>query len=360
MYFWDRNGVWNHTPALAFFRKIASAWTLRYDQELDYVSGASRRLGLRNIGRLGDHDLELDGISGASRREFRHSERAGAAWERDGRAASASFYFSDENDYTSYSPSVSGSLDFNERNTTLGGAAAVFLDDMHPTGPFRGLGGSRRIVTLTATLAQVLSPLTLGGLTLDLIRSTGFLGHPYNPAITAGGDLLLENLPDRKTALALSGQIIQGFHLGGMLGSLRLDARWYADDWRLQSGTADVQWYQYVAEETYVRLRVRGYGQTAAAFARPAYAGDEVYRTGDIRYYGFSSVLAGLKIASSFPESWSARAWLPHRWDLSYDHGIRGTKGERDGVTPMFHTQVFPRDEYYLQGTLMAGLSFDL
>ena len=360
MYYWDKNKVWNHTPAFSFFRNLASAWKLQYDQELDYVSGASRRLGLRNIGRLGDHDLKLDGITGASRREIRHSEQGTVAYALEGRAASASFYFSDENDYTSYSPSVSGSLDFNARNTTLGAAAAVFFDDMHPTGPFTGLGGSRRILSLSASLTQTLSPLTLGGVTANLIHSSGFLGHPYNPVLTASGNAVLENLPDKKTAWALSGQIIQGFRIGDRLGSLHLDARWYTDDWELRSGTADLQWYQYVKEGTYVRLRARGYGQSAAAFAHSAYAGNELYRTSDLRYYDFTSLLVGLKIGSTFPEGLAASPWLPDRWDISYDHGLRSTKGEDDGVRPMFHTQVFPRGERYQQGTFMLGFSFDL
>jgi hypothetical protein len=360
MYFQDQNGAWNHTPALSFFRKLASVWKLQYDQEVDYVSGASRRLGLYNIGRLGDNDAKLDGITGASRREIRHSEQATAEYSREGRVASGSFYFSDENDYTSYSPAVSGSLDFNDRNTTVGGSAAFFFDDMHPQGPFRGLGGSRRITSLSANVAQTLSPLTLAGLTVNLIHSSGFLGHPYDPVITDSGNVIVENLPDRKTAWALSGQVIQGFHLGSKLASLHLDARWYRDDWKLGSGTADVQWYQYLTEGTYVRLRARGYRQSAAAFARPAYAGDELYRTGDIRYFAFSSVQLGLKIASVFPESWNESAWLPDRWDIGYDHGLRSTKGDENGVTPLYHAQLFPADEHYQQGTFMLGLGFDL
>lgn len=360
LYYWDRNGVWNHTPAFAYFRKIAANWKLQWDQEFDGVSGASRRLGLRNIGRLADNDLKLDGISGASKREIRHSEQATAAYANQGRNASASFYFSDENDYRSYSPSVSGSMDFNERNTTLSGAAAEFFDDLHPTGPFTGLGGKRNILSLTGSLAQIFTPLTLGAVTANVIHSSGHLGHPYNPVLTSQGTLLLENLPDRKTSVALSGQIIQGFHILDRLGSVRLDARYYRDDWQLVSGTADFQWYQYILENTYLRLRARGYRQGAAAFAKAAYEGNEVYRTPDIRYFDFSSLTLGLKIGSVFPESWGGSALLPDRWDISYDHGMTDTQGEEDGVRPAYHYQLFPNDEYYVQGTLMVGLSFDL
>jgi hypothetical protein len=360
MYYWDRNGAWNHTPAFAYFRKVASHWKLQWDQELDAVSGASRRLGLRNIGRLADHDQLLDGVTGASKREIRHSEQATLAYAKEGSAASASFYFSDENDYRSYSPSVSASRDFNDRNTTLGGSAAMFFDEMRPTGPFVGMGGKREILSLTGTVAQVLTPLSLGGLTVNVIHSSGFLGHPYNPVITDSGNMVTEHLPDRKTGYSLSGQFIQGFHLGERLGNVRLDVRHYRDDWKLVSNTADIQWYQYVAEGTYLRLRARGYRQGTAAFAKDAYDGGERYRTPDIRYYPFSSLTLGLKVGSVFPESWGGSALLPDRWDLSYDHGLRDTKGEDDGITPAYRYQLFPKDQYYMQGTLMAGLAFDL
>lgn len=360
MYYWDRNGVWNHTPAFAYFRKLASAWKFQWDQEVDVVSGASRRLGLKNIGRLADNDQKLDGISGASRRETRHSEQATFAYLNQGRNAAAAFYFSDENDYRSYSPSLSGSWDFNDRNTTLGGSAAIFFDDMHPTGPFKGLGGKRDITSLSATLAQVLTPLTLAGVTVNVLHSSGFLGHPYTPVITADGAEIMENLPDDKTAAALSGQIVQGFHLGEQLGSVRLEARYYRDDWELTSNTADLQWYQYFADGAYVRLRARAYHQDAAAFAKDAYDGREIYRTADIRFYAFSSLTLGLKIGTGFPESWGDYWLLPDRWDISYDHGLRDTPGEEDGINPTYHYQLFPKDQYYLQGTLMVGLAFDL
>jgi hypothetical protein len=222
------------------------------------------------------------------------------------------------------------------------------------------MGGSRTITSLNASLAQVLTPLSLGSVTVNLLHSEGYLGHPYNPVITADNNAIDENLPDKKTAWALSGKFIQGFHLGERLGSVRLDARYYRDDWELQSGTADVQWYQHLGEAFWMRLRARGYSQSKAAFAKASYIGDELNRTPDIRYFAFSSLTVGLKVGSRFPESWGESAWLPDRWDLGYDHGVRDTKGENDGIHPLYHTQLYGKDEYYIQGTLMAGLSFDL
>jgi hypothetical protein len=360
MYYWDRNGVWNHTPAFAFFKKISAAWKLQWNQEFDYVSGASRRLGLRNIGRLADHDLQLDGISGASQREMRHSEQATAAYADQGRTASASFYFSDENDYRSYSPSVSGSWDFNQRNTTVSGGLALFFDELSPRGSFSGLGGSRRIVSVNVGVTQLLTPLSLVSVTVQPIYSSGKLGHPYNPAFADSGRLLSEELPGHKLSAALTATWVQGFHLAGRLGSAHLEYRFYRDDWDLDSHTADIQWYQYLTETAWVRMRIRGYSQGAAGFAKTPYRGDEVYRSPDIRYFQFASATFGVKAGSAFPESWQDSPYLPDRWDLGYDHGIRDTKGELDGVHPYDHYQLFSPTKYYMQGTFMAGLGFDL
>jgi len=360
MYYGDKNGVWNHTPAFTFLKALSFRWKFQWNQEFDAVSGASRRLGMRNVGRQGDHDLVLDGITGASKREIRHSEQAGISFADKGRQGSASFYYSDESDYTSYSPSVSGSWDFNQRNTTLGGALSVFFDNLHPQGAFSGLGGDRTLISGTLSLTQIVSPTTLVSMTANSIRSSGALGHPYNPVVLADGALLIESLPAGKTSYALAGQIIQGYAWGDRRGSVHLDARYYRDTWYLSSQTGEVQVYQYYSDQGYLRLRSRLYRQTPAAFAKEGYAGNEVYRTADIRYFGFSSLTLGLKWASVFPDGWAEKAWLPDRWDIAYDHGMRDTRGDEGGPGPFTHYQLFPKSEFYAQGVFMLGIGFDL
>lgn len=359
MYYQDRNGVWNHTPAFAFFRRLSSLVRFQWNQELDAVSGASRRLGLGNTGQLGDHAAQLDGVSGASRREIRHSEQATLAYGNQGRAAAVSFYFSDENDYRSYSPAFSASWDFNDRNTTLSAAWSLFLDSFRPTGGFAGQGGDRRIQGLKVGLTQLVSGLSLFSVSVHPIRSTGYLGHPYNPVVLADGAMITERLPDRKLSVALTGTWIQGYRFRDRLGSVHVEARHYRDDWRLNSNTLDVKWHQYLAEGTYLRLRARVYRQGAAAFHKPAYQGDEAYRTADIRFAPFQSLTFGAKLASRFPEAWSESALLPDRWDIGYDHGARDTEGQGNAVHPFFNYQLHDAGTFYRQGTFMAGLGFD-
>ncbi len=359
MYYWDRNQVWNHTTGIELIKKLSTFWKFGWNQEFDAVSGASRRLGWNKIGILGDNQLKLDGLSGASKREVRHSEQPSFTYANAGHVASAAFYFSDESDYRSYSPSFSGSWDFNERNTTLGGSAAFFFDDLHPLAPFSDLGGKRKITSLSASLAQTLTPLSLISFTFNTIHSSGLLGHPYTPVITVTGNIEVEKLPDLKTSMAFSTKFVQGYHLFDWLGSFQLEGRYYQDDWLLKSETADLHWYQHFGENFYLSLRARGYHQGAAAFAKDSYDGDELYRTPDIRFYEFSSLTLGAQIASVFPESWSTNDWLPDRWNISYDHGMRDTYGDEDGIHPLYHYQLYSPQTYYVQGTFMAGLGFD-
>ncbi|HLP39966.1 MAG TPA: DUF3570 domain-containing protein, partial [Fibrobacteria bacterium] len=227
-------------------------------------------------------------------------------------------------------------------------------------GPFTGLGGNRRIQSFSLSLAQLLSPLSLVSVTINPIRSDGYLGHPYNPVITATGALIEERLPNRKTSLAVSGKLVQGWQAGDRLGSVHLEARHYRDDWRLISNTVDVQAYQYLSDATWIRLRARGYRQGQAAFVQGAYLGNETYRTSDIRFSSFYSLMLGVKVASSFPDAWAESGWLPDRWDIGYDHGFRNTRGESGRVEPVYRYQLFSPDQIYQQGTVMAGLGFDL
>jgi len=360
MYYWDRNDVWNHTPSFSFFKRFASHLSARWNQELDAVSGASRRLGLKNIGGLSDNNLLLDGVSGASRREIRHSEKLEIGYDKEGRSAAGSFYYSDEPDYTSLSPAFSGAWDFNQRNTTVGLELSHFWDDFHPQGGFKGLGGNRQITSVTTSMTQLVSPLSLAAITVNVTRSSGYLGHPYTPVILSDGAMVLEDLPNNKLSTALSGQWIQGYRVLEKLGSLRFEARHYRDNWGLNSNTGEVQAYQYFTENSALRLRARVYDQGAALFAKDAYVGNEVYRTADIRFYAFRSLTLGAKVLSRFPESWGESGWLPDRWDISYDYGWRNTRGERDGVGPPRRYQLFSPDLFYTQGTVMAGLGFDL
>ena len=357
MYYEDLNGVWNYTPALRLKGSPAKDFNLQWDQEVDAVSGASRRLGMRQIGSLGDHDLLLDGMSGASKREIRHSESIRVEYGKEERKVGGSLSFSDEVDYTSYGAAFSVATEFNQRNTTLSSEFGWLEDDFHPQGAFRGLGGKKKIRSLSMGIFQILTRYSLAGVTLDYIRNDGYLGHPYLPVILDNGALILENVPTLRNSVAGTATWIQGYHFAQRLGSIHLHYGLYADDWEMRSQSAEIQWYQYLIHDFGMRLRMRHYLQTSAGFARQSYLGNELYRVSDIRYYEFRYLSFGAKIFGSTPNS--LPTWLPDRWDIAYDRGSRNTRGEMETGNPARHFQLFSASDFYGDGTFMAGLGFD-
>lgn len=377
-YFWDANQVWNHTPVLELVYGLGRKWSFGYEQELDIVSGASRRLGsamdlaekMNNSFPSSQDpasnqfiDLGADATSGASKVEIRHSENPSLTYSHEGTVVSGSLYSSREDDYNSLAPAISVAYDFNERNTTLGLNYSEFFDEFKPKGAFAGRGGDKRIHSLGASLTQTLTPLSLAGITLSYVKSAGYLGHPYNPPEDKLGTMLEEKVPDSKVAAAVSAQFVQGFHTGETLNSFNLDLRSYADDWGMKSFTSDLLFFRYLGESTVLRLRGRYYKQTGAAFAKIFYEGNEFYRTADIRHFPFTSMLLGLKLNSTFPESWAAVGILPNRWDIKYDFLWRDTKGDPKNFLPgqprYTRYQLYAPDANYTQGTVMVGVTYD-
>lgn len=367
--FHDRNDVTAFSPIVALSKSIARRFSIEWEGQLDAVAGASRQWGTKGSGQNPPLDATtgasgttksvshvLDGVSGASRIgdwELREGTRLGLTWSDKGRVLTGALYLSNESDYRSYSPSIGGSWDFGERNTTLSWGASWFFDHSSPFGSWAAIGGGdKNVQSYNLGVSQTLTPLTLAGLTATFTRTTGYIGHPYNPVSTRDSGMVAEYLPEAKDATAIAGQLVQGFQIGKLLGSLNGEYRWYSDSWNLRSHTFTLRWNQHVTESGVLRLQTRLYTQTGAIFSNRDYAGNELYRTADIRFFPFNSLLLGAKYSSEFPEQWGA--WLPRRWDLSYDHLWRDTKGD-----PSLY-QLYSATSYYMQGTARAGLSWDL
>lgn len=369
-WFQDRNQATALAPIFLLTRSISRNFGIEWEGQMDAVAGASRRWGVEGSGQNPPLDAStgasgqtifvshaLDGVSGASGNgdwELRAGTKIGLTWtDKKGGVLNGSLYASKENDYQSFSPAVGGSWDFAERNTTVSWGGSWFFDEMTPYGAWATMGGgAKRVQSYNLGLSQILTPLTLVGLNATFTRTTGYIGHPYNAVSTLDSGIVVEHLPERKDALALAGQVVQGFLVGNLLGSINADYRWTSDSWNLRSHTVTVRWNQHVTDASYFRLQTRVYSQTGAAFSSKAYTGQESYRTADIRFFPFYSVLAGVKFVSEFPEDWAG--WLPRRWDVSCDYLWRNTHGNKSLY------QLYPATGHYMQTTSRFGLSWDL
>lgn len=382
-YFKDANEVWSHTPGFDLRMEIAPKWSASISAEVDGVSGASRVNppdvnapdGISGASQQRTPTL-VDGIAGASTVEFRVSQTTHITYSNAGALVSLGYYSSKEDDYFSSAPMLDLAYDLFDRNTTLGISLAYYDDrfvnlDVTPPGkdPQYPEGSAKKRLTSTqATLTQTLTRLTLVSLGVQRIYSWGYLGKPYNPILVkldepirdgATGDVQYydshsEILPDQKEALVFSGSLVQGYtFFPSRLGSVRIQYRHYADDWKLSSHTLDNEWSQYLTETLYMRIRYRWYTQTRAEFVYNKYTGEEEYRTADIRYFPFTSNLVGLKFGGEFPETWQdGHWWVPAFWSIKGDFMIRNTKGN----TALY--QYYPSNENYYQSTVMTGVDY--
>ncbi len=374
-YFIDKNQVICYAPILDFTYFFTEFWSVSYEQEIDAVTGASRYAGYSQDDQIASdatsgatHQLSpLDGFSGATKAEVRYAENLSISHSDQGRILGAGFYMSHEDDYTSYAPSVNISWDFNERNTTVAGGYSHFFDH-YLSRPNFAPGGKKSISSSNASITQSLTPLTILSLSGNFIDSRGFLGHPYRPVVTESGAIIEENVPDQKTGVALSANIIQGYHLfDDYLGSINVHYRNYQDNWGMLSHTIDTKWYQYITEESYIRLRYRYYQQGSSDFIYATYTDYQKYRSADIRYYPFSSNLFGFKISMAFPDSWQEAFFLvPTRWRYKVDYLFRSTKENsdlyQDFNDELWHTsidQVLGVGDYYSQVDMLIGVQYE-
>ena len=364
--YYDNNEVWSQAPSLKLEVAVSERVSLGWMQEVDAVSGATRFLtssshravdGVSGAtvgsGTTTDQkNLWVDAISGATVAEIRTGEEFSARYDDEGRGAAVHFAMSHENDYSSYAPGATLFWDLFERNTNLSLDVSRYLDNYHPGGTWP-TGGDKNLLSTNFSVGQSLTALTLVTATATYIRADGYLGRPYNPVSTLAGGLLDENMPDQRRSLALGGELVQGWLLADLLGSVNVSYRDFRDSWDLQAKTVDLKVSQHLNDELVLRLRARWHDQSGTAFAKEWYDGDELYRTADMRWFPFSSLMLGIKFYGVFPESWDEIRWLPNRWNLDFDQLWRDDPGGRQLY------QLHPPDQRYMQRNFAMGVGYD-
>ncbi len=132
----DNNGVVAQTPIANARAEALPSLFINDEQMVDGVSGASRFLSedqktnkqlAKEANRTSQQPL-IDGFSGPSKIEIRYSQQFGLEYNKQGAILGGSYYSSFEDDYTSHSPSLYASFDFNQRNTTISVGYSRFFD----------------------------------------------------------------------------------------------------------------------------------------------------------------------------------------------------------------------------------------
>ncbi len=238
--------------------------------------------------------------------------------EYSGGPATLDYYVSSESDYLAQmvGGNVSRSLNGDQTNLQLGSSYA--WDDIKPLRDSDTQQGDATKTTLhwNAVATQIVSAVTVVRVGAEINFVSGLQHNPYRN-VYAGGTHVPERTPDHRQRRDLFLRVSQALP---ERGSLKLDYRFYGDDWGVTSHAVDTRLEQYVTRATSVRWEYRWYTQTQADFWRteyPSTSGIGGYLTGDYRLGPLSSHLFGTSLhldldglASAHPLLGRMAAWM--------------------------------------------------
>lgn len=214
---------------------------------------------------------------------------------------------STEPDYFSKSVTLSSTLLFNDKNTSIGVRGTFLQDDISSV--IRGAGGVEgevddqgQVGTLTSVNASVnasqnLSPtLVLSG-GYDYTNLSGYLANPYR-SVSLGGAPLAESHPDTRHRHVLHARLAT--YIPQTKTSMHGLMRLYADSWDILALNPEVRIYQSFGDAFTAMARYRYYAQTDAFFYEADYEPDDQYYTADGKMQSFQTHLAGLQVSIPF------------------------------------------------------------
>ncbi|MFK7989513.1 MAG: DUF3570 domain-containing protein [Sandaracinaceae bacterium] len=251
---------------------------------------------------------------------------------------------SHEPDYLATSLTAYSVLSLNQRSTVINTSLTYIhddvgsvlrggetrADDMGRDLSDRGRQGQLEGISLSASVSQVLTPVTtlvVGG---QLVHNWGFLQNVYRRA-RVGGGLSAERHPGERTRSTLYGRLAHFFP--ETRTAIHLLYRAYLDDWNVGALTPEVRAYQMIGDSVMLRLRYRYYEQVDSFFYLAEYETAQQFVTADPKMSRFNSHLLGAQLRVGLgwlhgtPIEFMQRAWV----DLSVNYWFQ-TSTFGDGI----------------------------
>lgn len=234
--------------------------------------------------------------------------------------AALNYYHSIENDYLARQVGGSFNQDLRDDQLNLSLGTSYGWDAIEPLSNDNTSAGADRKTTLhwNAVATQILTPTTMLRLGLEDNIVDGLQHNPYR-RVYAGGSSVPERHPrrrDRRDAFIKLNQYLKN------RSSVKLDYRFYTDDWGVLSHETRSQLSQYLTHGLYAQYEYRYYTQSAAEFYRPEYAatsGIDGYLTGDYRLGPLSSHLFGVTLNFDLGQLASETPVL-RKFNLTFDY----------------------------------------
>ncbi len=205
-----------------------------------------------------------------------------------------SYYVSSESDYLAQQVGGRWNKDIrpDARNLSLGGswswdAIQPLRDDDTQTS-----AASKNTLHWNAVVTDVVSPTTMLRYGVEYNLVSGLQHSPYRN-VYAGGTHVPERHPEHRQR---RDAFLRVTHALPNRSSVKLQYRFYNDDWGVNSHELGTRLSQYITRGMSVRWEYRWYTQTPADFFRTEYVdvnGINGYRTGDYRLGDLASHLFG-------------------------------------------------------------------
>jgi len=213
--------------------------------------------------------------------------------------ATVDYYYSTESDYLAQQVGAHYNHDLAGRQLNLAVGTSYGWDAVEPLADSDTQTGPDTRTTLHGNVVatSILTPSSIVRFGVELNEVQGLQHNPYRH-VYAGGTSVAERHPDhrqRADAFMKFNQYLPN------RSSLKLNYRFYRDDWGIVSHEVGTRLAQYLTRGFYAQYQYRWYAQTAADFYRPEYetaSGVEGYLTGDYRMGPLSSHLFGVSLAA--------------------------------------------------------------
>jgi hypothetical protein len=192
------------------------------------------------------------------------------------------FSYSDESDYISYGWSLTHTIDFNQKNTTLVLGAAQNYDEV--SGGVLKHWNYKTTSDFLIGVNQLLGPKTVLTVNASVGYADGYLNDPYrlatfyipnspDPIFSDPGSInpVAEKRPEHRFKESGFASITQ--FITPLNASVEGTYRLYHDDWGIWANTVSLAWYQKLGKHVTLSPLFRYYWQSAADFYAPGFVG---------------------------------------------------------------------------------------
>jgi hypothetical protein len=230
------------------------------------------------------------------------------AWDRSSLGIGGGV--SEEPDYHSGFMNVGGTVDFNQKSTTLGWSTSYTVSNINAAidanaaaewGAYQShiresrghntIFGQRHDFGASVSVTQIIDKNSLVEVGMGYTRSSGFLENPYKATILAFDDPnqfvdssglrtvqlrgILEQRPDARNQFNWNVRYVD--YIAPLDAALHADYRFFHDDWGIDAHTINLSWHQPLGGGWMLVPGTRYYSQSRADFYAPYFLFNQAY-----------------------------------------------------------------------------------